>query len=214
MSSISDIFFNSLPEYFHINDSQKDSEGKGILQRYLSVFQEKSEEYKVDIDGLSDLAFTNTTEDQYLVLIGNFLGNPFKMTQDSDDYRTLLKNVLKIYPYKGTEEGLNRLAGLFGVNLTIDIRDNDPTVYDDSHFYDNERTFDSSCTFCGRITVHFNDPEEKFLPLFDEGSHITFEEFILGLLDAMMPVGSLLQSFYYNEGSEIAIGGTSPAPIL
>lgn len=64
-----------LPYYFRGNDTYKDSNGKGLLEKYLEIFGNYFEDIIVnDIKSLSDIIDISSTEDIYLGYLWEFLG--------------------------------------------------------------------------------------------------------------------------------------------
>lgn len=140
--------FNLLPHYYHSRDTYKDSEGKGILQRFLEVcgayFQDN---ITPDIDNILKIIDIDNTEDIYLNYIWEFLGSmPYaygsiqnegiwelysntKLNRNtwissSKDiprarYRDILKYAISLYKIRGTLGFYNILLGFYDMSCTI-----------------------------------------------------------------------------------------------
>ena len=64
-----------LPYYFKSNDTYKDNNGKGLLEKYLEIFGNYFEDIIVtDIKSLSDILDISNTDDIYLGYLWEFLG--------------------------------------------------------------------------------------------------------------------------------------------
>lgn len=202
MSSLSKFFFESLPGYFSFNDTYKDGEEKGLLERYLSAFEDETLVYKSDVESMVDLVDPAVTSDSYLTYLASFWGNPFKLTQEGDYFRALIKDINQIHKHKGTLEGFAMAFSLLGVSLVLLEQEADPTRYDDSFNYDDENNFDTECVYCAKLDVQVNDPNGVLESLRESGSPITLEDYISKAMDNLLPITISLGTLnYYGPGS-------------
>src|SRR6478736_1028349 len=105
MSYFKDWFFNKLPNYYHINDSYKDANDKGLLQRYLENIGEDIDDNILPfIDNLLDIIDpTKQANTGYKFLntlaytVGSppdiFLGDPAQ----AEKYAKLINHIVSIY---------------------------------------------------------------------------------------------------------------------
>jgi len=113
--------FGKLPYYFKENDTYKDGNNEGLLERYLEVFcAELDAEVSPYIDELPDLvdaeALTGLTRAnplEFLNVISDSLGNPPDIGLETE-YITLLRHVVWIYKTKGTRKSVELFLAIFG----------------------------------------------------------------------------------------------------
>jgi len=152
--------FQKLPHYFKENDSYKDGNDEGLLERYLEIFcAEIDNEVSpyldevlsiTDAEALSGLTRTDPTE--LLIHISELFGNPPDIgtgedySGDEDEYIILIRYIKYILQTKGTRKSLEYFLAIYNyeidtltesgvVHNTYDV-DPTPVKYDDGKEYD------------------------------------------------------------------------------
>lgn len=103
---------NFLPYYFKHNDTYKDSDGKGILEKYLEIFGEYFSDVKTSIDNSIEVINIEKTSRYYLKLLWEMLGSipfakdieslPFNL--DDKQQRDLIKYTNCLLKIRGTRK--------------------------------------------------------------------------------------------------------------
>jgi hypothetical protein len=150
--------FGLLPHYFKENDSYKDGNGEGLLERYLEIFCAEVDNevapyidnahYLFDAEGLSNLPHSDP--DIFLDYLAELFGNPPYLGTD-DQYKALIRHIVWILKTKGTKTSVELFLNLLGYTISsfteqtpvTHIYDATPTVleYDDSLIYDEGFNF-------------------------------------------------------------------------
>lgn len=145
--------FGKLPYYFKGNDTYKDGNDEGLLERYLEVFcAEVDAEVSppiddllsiVDAEALSGLSIDNPME--FLNVISDVFTNPPDIGTENQ-YIVLLRHIVWILRTRGTVRSLELFLAIFGYAIsslteeaaTPIIYDLTPTPlsYDDGGIYD------------------------------------------------------------------------------
>jgi len=157
--------FGKLPNYFKSNDSYKDVNDEGLLERYLEIFcAEIDNEVSPYIDEILDItdaeALSGLTRDNPTELIthlSELFGNPPDISTtdawsgDEDNYIVLIRYIRHILQTKGTVKALEYFLAIYGYEIdiltesavTADTYDETPTAtkYDDGAEYDYGFTF-------------------------------------------------------------------------
>ena len=134
--------FLNLPDYFHINDSYKDSEGRGLLQRIFQIIgDEIDQEITPEIDCYLRIIDAQVCEDRFLIPLSDSLGNPPDIFGDDDMYRNLLSYICSVYKIKGTKKAYQLFFSLMGFN--IDLIEIEPEGVTPEARYDNFGNYDS-----------------------------------------------------------------------
>jgi len=186
-SSKPNFLFGKLPNYFKENDSYKDGNNEGLLERYLEIFcAEIDDKVSPYIDSVLEIrdaealnGFPHTDPMQFLNYIASDLGNPPDIGTE-EQYIALLRHIRLIFQTKGTITSLKLFLALYGYavsslsNIVFVTRKYDetptPLKYDDSLIYDEELIFYSDCTliitdYPGTTT---GDPGSDWLDLLKE----------------------------------------------
>ena len=162
MSFFKDWFFNKLPNYYHINDSDKDSQGKGLLQRYLETYGEELDDNMlpfidnfvniIDPRGQASIGY------KYLNHLAYTLGSPPDLfmgdpAQDAK-YAKLLNHIVSIYKIKGTARSFELFFALLGYSISVIEYPQNPLVrFDDIYNFDNGYFMDSGCEPCSEFSI-------------------------------------------------------------
>src|SRR4051812_29888331 len=112
--------FKQLPYFYKEQDTYKDFQGKGLLERYLKNFEDEIEEnlhpYLRDFVDIFD---TINTDAKYLPYISYFLGEPPSANGDITVYRKILAYAVQIAKIKGTAQSYKLLFNLYGLEVDI-----------------------------------------------------------------------------------------------
>lgn len=155
-----DFFYRQFPEQHQAEDPLKNGQGEGIWQRYLRTFGiELDENIKPFIDNFIDIIDLSLTDDKYLPLVGNILGDP-PTTGDNSIYRKILAYATAIYKVKGTEQAYRILFNLLGMEIDEFIYEvpKQKITYDMPGVrYDEDPifTYDTECQMCSTFTIKY-----------------------------------------------------------
>jgi len=130
--------FGKLPLYFKENDTYKDGNDEGLLERYLQVFcAELDAEVSpyidevldiVDAEALSGLTRNNPTE--FLNILSDVWTNPPDIGTEPQ-YITLIRHIVWILKTKGTRESLELFLAIYGYAIdTLSEESHTPIIYD------------------------------------------------------------------------------------
>jgi len=136
-------FFDRFPHWHKRNDTYKDSNGRGIWERYLSIFGQDLDEVTMPLlrnggdivnpEISSDLLGSILTpgeqvDDKFLNLIAqtlaypphrNIYSNPDNIQTEIKLYRNLLSMTASLIKIRGTARALEIWGNLLGLNLTV-----------------------------------------------------------------------------------------------
>ena len=166
-----DWFFRQFPDWHQEYDVNKNSLGEGTFQRYLRIFGlELDEEFIPYLENWLDIIDLQKTDDKYLPLIADILGNP-PSVGDNAVYRNILASFVAIYKVKGTKTSFKLFFNFLGleakiieatpaIKITYDMPgvtyDKEPTMY----------TYDSFCDNCSGYWIGYhsvNDTSDPFV---------------------------------------------------
>lgn len=140
--------FSKLPDYYKENDTYKNGNGEGILERFLYALGLEFEEVAVDkINNLVNELDPVTASEEMLAYLGYLVGNPTDIMEDTETYRQRIIQAIELYKYRGTRRGYKILFNILGYSVNINViepetytYDNNPIkLYDDGKQYDNSR---------------------------------------------------------------------------
>lgn len=150
-----------LPDYILTNDSYKDVNSKGFVERYLEIMgEELDEEYYSTIDLIIEQNNPIKTLAPYLDYIATALGDLPNISLNTGHYRNLLSFIVSIWQIKGTIASYR--VGFLALGLTNtsvneivpeDIVYDDPTV-----FYDEPFEYDFNCQPCSDYDISTSGP--------------------------------------------------------
>lgn len=134
--------FLNLPDYFHLEDNIKDSEGRGLLERIFQIIgDEIDQEITPEIDCYLRIIDAQRCEDKFLIPLSDSLGNPPDIFGDDDMYRNLLSYICSVYKIKGTKKAYQLFFSLMGFN--VDLIEIEPEGVTEEALYDNGGIYDS-----------------------------------------------------------------------
>jgi hypothetical protein len=155
--------FSLFPEFYKDNDSYKDINGEGLLERYTQIFGEEidekiivfAEEFTKNVDMFEcDAKFLNH--------IAYALGNPPDVLSDEDKYRKLLSYIVSVYKIKGTKRSYELLFNILGYNVSvIEHLPCEGYYYDMGYTYDEEGViYDKFCCPCSQYEIAFSSQDD------------------------------------------------------
>lgn len=149
-----------LPDYFRRNDSYQNSEGEGLLIRYLTIFgNEIDQEIIPTIECYLNIIDAQECDAKFLTHISDVLGNPPDIFGEDDKYRNLLSYICSVYKIKGTKPAYELFFSILGFD--IDLVEIEPkriiTNYDANGLYDSGLTYDQGdgCVPCSEYDITF-----------------------------------------------------------
>ncbi len=151
--------FSQLPLYFKINDTYKDTNDRGLLERYLEIFGvEIDDEIKPQVDNYLSIINPFETDAKFLTTLGYTLGSPPDLLNDDTKYAKLLAYIMSIYKIKGTAKSYESLFALLGFAVTIsELPPAEPTLLDDGNILDEDNlvleTLDTGCPPCSEYEI-------------------------------------------------------------
>lgn len=137
--------WDKFPQYFDSQDTYKDVPGyvgKGLLQRFLSIFgRELDEELINRLEGLALELDPETASDQFLSELAYMMGNPADILGDINVYRIVLTQAISLYKVKGTSKSYHIFFGIMGMKISLE------EVYPLDNIFDNNLLFDTDVIF-------------------------------------------------------------------
>jgi len=192
-------FFKSLPVYFKENDSYKNVDNEGLLERYLNSLQTINEQFVTDVDNLASQIFPKTAGYKFLDYIAAQYGYPPDTFGYDDIFSLLLENITILNKSKGTIHGLTNYFKLLGVTITVTIFPRETYYHDVDEVLHDEVTFhDSACYLCTRYAINIEDVSTAMsqhfeLPLTDNEKRAIQSMFLY-----FLPLNMVMTDFQYN----------------
>lgn len=175
-------FFTFISNRFiRSNDTYKDAQGKGILQRFMEVCGEYLDtDVNPELDNFLDILNPTTTDEYFLNLMWEYFGfipYAYGIMQDSKYYnkvelaktlnrkdlkvdnRNLLRFAISLYKIRCTPAFYVILGKFYGLEITIieptATRVNKSTVYDSQAYYNQESLYNQEvdCLECLEIDI-------------------------------------------------------------
>lgn len=124
-------FFDKFPSWYRENDTYKNENSEGLLERFLRVFGT----YIYDLEESIDNWLTHTRdleycEPEFLPTIAKELGSPPNILGDTLGLRKTLLSIVSIYKIKGTLESYQVLFQQLGYNIEIVYEPFIPSYWD------------------------------------------------------------------------------------
>jgi phage tail-like protein len=192
-----DFIVSKLPRYFIREDSYKDNEDKGLLERYMALFGENIDDTMAsEIEEYLNILDSSICEEKFLNHISDVLGNPPDVFNNEEQYRNLLSYIVSVYKIKGTKRAYELFFSILGFNITITEL---PLLVPSSN-YDNDADYDSDvtvdlydqniCQPCSFYTIafYYKDNNEEVL----EANTLNL---LRAAIDFNEPINAKLKSF-------------------
>jgi len=167
--------FGLLPEYFKVNDSYKDGNDEGLLERYLEIFcaeiDNEVSPYLTELPNITDASaltgLTRNNPTELLQYLSLFFGNPPDISTADDwsgteaEYIILIRYMKHILQTKGTVKSLIYFLAIYGYELTTLTESSiSLTKYDETPTpiqYDNNAQYDLGFTFYSGFDIAITD---------------------------------------------------------
>lgn len=206
MVNFSTWIFSKFPDYFWENDSYKDGQGLGLLQRYLkAIGQELDENITPQIANVQDIQDPITTAEKYLTHLSDVLGNPPDTFYDVPKYRRMLRYIMGINKCKGTIASYEKIFAILGVTINITQIAEQVYQYDTGEQYDKALTYDTPCPPCTDYTLAIIDPDDNFPILGTMGVNLNIYRLLMAIIKYVEPINARLITLTY-KGVDITTG--------
>lgn len=162
--------FGLFPEFYKMNDSYKDANNEGLLERYLkNVGLELDDEFVPFIENFMDLVDPLLADPKYLPFLGTVLGSPITLDSSTTTYRRIIEYAVAIYKIKGTQKSYQLLFNLIGINVKIlEEKPKKAVLYDQGWRYDEIPTlqrYDQECEMCSYYSIAYNSVNDTTDPV-------------------------------------------------
>jgi hypothetical protein len=159
MFNFKEYIIKQLPDYFIENDSYKDVNEKGFVERYLGIFGDELDEYYYTqiaqiVEQVNPLEVSRW---EYLDYIAYALGDvPGTITDNTYVYQRMLTYIISIYKIKGTIPSFFAILYPLGVQtLAFQELPELNIVYDEDYTYDQDDVaYDLSCPTCSDYKIY------------------------------------------------------------
>lgn len=152
--------FSRLPNYYKDNDTYKDSNNRGILERFLGTLDVELQEELVDqLHQLIDQLDPKTTMNKFLPIMAQTVGNPTNILGTDESLRERILQAISLYKIKGTVRSYQLLFNLLGYRIELEEHIPLNSLYDIGLLYDDDHNYDTSyCTLgCIEYTIKYMD---------------------------------------------------------
>lgn len=174
---ITKLLDNFFGEYFKRVDTYKDSQGKGIFERYLEIFEgEIAGEIIPAMDNILNVHEAMTTPKRFLLVISEKFGNPPNLlaaTTNAQELfnRGILAHYVNLRKLKGTPLGIKMIFAYLGYVVEVTEELEEEFTYDSvnvggfPHTYDNGHNYDSEIPDFGTYDVVILHAHPNALPV-------------------------------------------------
>lgn len=167
-----DWFFGKLPSYFKDQDTYVDSNGEGLVERYLRNFgMEMDENFYPFIYNFLDLFDALKCQAELLPYLSFLIGSPISIDNTEETYRRVIRYAVQVYKVKGTLLSYQMLFNFMALDVTI-LEDTPglPVTYDAEPLFiyddpDGIKQYDTDCAACSGYSVLYNEFNHD--PLFE-----------------------------------------------
>ena len=156
-----------LPDEVLNRDSYKNTENKGLLERYLNNFgEELDQNLEPYLTNFLDLLDPRICDPKYLTPLSFILGLPPSIDKNISTYRKILSYAIQIYKLKGTKKSYQLLFNLIGISIEIvEEIPRKAARYDDNILYDETTNYDDECDACSYYSILYYDPAHPLDPV-------------------------------------------------
>ena len=139
--------FTRLPEVWKILDQVENvADGKGILERYLEIWDNSLNQSLNYASGVLDTRDINDVPDRYLRLLGGLVGHRWKDYRSYQWNRQRIRELISRYSYKGTAVAIADLVYEHGgdwhkiVDMAslVGVYDRQASMPQSSHYFDSD----------------------------------------------------------------------------
>ena len=191
---LKNIIFDFFGVRDRINDVSKDSNNKGLNQRFNEMVADDLDTNELDLIN-NIVEYTQQPyycQAAFLPLRENTFGTPV-FQQDDYTRRKVLNLISKINQRKGTALGYSLLFNILGFDATTITEIPNQFGFDNSTigFDDPDRVFDNKCNGCGFYSVYLTGSLSVTPALVQS---------VLKVIDYNEPINAKLKHIYYNGG--------------
>jgi len=211
MVNFTNWIFDRFPRRFKIEDSYKDADGKGLLERMMGVIGDELDEEIIPL--IEDYQVQQnpiTCDSKFINLIAFFYGNPPSPLSYEDLYRKLLSKITEVNKIKGTEASYVLFFKLIGLDVAVrEVPLVDYRYDKDNIRYDNNEhlRYDMNCPPCSGYYLDILDHDN----LYPEFIHNPIDPEIFKLLMSMIrycePINARLIEVTYDD-TPLYLGGS------
>lgn len=193
MISLKEYITSLLPPYIKDQDSYKDVNEKGFVERYIEIFGlELDEHYYPKIYEVEkEFSPLDTTNPAFLDYFGFTLGDWPRFSITEAGYRRFLSYVVSIFKIKGTIKSF--YAILYPLGVQIESFTEIPLVtvaYDAGFDYDEaEVNYDEVCQTCSYYDLSVSSLDDLSAQLYQK---------ILDAISLVEPINARLRNFEFN----------------
>ena len=149
--------FNNLPIRYKIDDTYKDNNDRGLLERYLEIFGlEVDEEITPLIQNYINNVDPTLADEKFLNYLAYTLGNPPDMWNDPVKYAKLLRYIMSVYKVKGTILSYQLFFALLGFSVSVVEYPPIEYIMDEGHLMDEDKIMDTHCPGCSDYDLIFS----------------------------------------------------------
>jgi phage tail-like protein len=215
MINLDNFLWHTMPDDLIDADTYKDSEGKGLLERFISIFdKELQEELVIKLENFANELNPTSAADQFLTLIAYSVGSPPDVMGGIDKYRQVLTSIISIYQIKGTVKSYKAFFNLFGLDCDIIEYFPGDNNYDvPGNIYDNKgivvQPYDQNEDNVGYIDydlTYYNLPGNHVAPLSPENESRMME----AVIQLLQPIDCRLRQFKYANAVKQGLSYTLP----
>lgn len=185
-----------LPNYYREQDSFKDQDNKGFLERFLEIFGQELDDYTVaSITELQNLANPLILGDAKFLEYYSFKAGDLDVSSigiNEATYRNLLTYALSIYKVKGTLKSYKAILGIIGItDVVLNAYEEVTNRYDQGLLYDSGVLYDEAlCLTCFRYDIVLEGTQPITGQLYNS---------IKALVRLVEPIYAKLEIITYNQ---------------
>lgn len=200
-------------KYIREEDTYKDANGKGLIQRFVEVCGEYLDDYvNPELDNFLDIINPNVTDDYFINLLWEYFGfipYAYGIIQNSKyydkveisqalnrknlnvDYRNLLRYAISLYKIRCTPTFYTILGRFYGLEITMTEPSGDQinksSVYDSEAYYDQSSYYNQEvdCLECLDLTANVKFLNTQAIP---EPKLTQMKEGVVFLLNKYLPL--------------------------
>ena len=158
-TNFKEYFRSLLPSYIIREDSYKDNNQEGLVERFMVLFGEYLDtDISAEVENYLNIIDAAICEPKYLNHLSDVLGNPPDVFQNEEQYRNLLSYIVSVYKIKGTIRAYELFFSILG--FITEIEEIPPLSlnidYDLEKEYDTEENYDGiTCHPCSFYSIKF-----------------------------------------------------------
>lgn len=210
-----DWWLKLIPAYINENDSYKDVDNEGILQRYISMLGSELDNNTVRfihdfLDNITPLLAT----DNLRTHLAYTLGKPPHIGLTETQFKYLLAMCITIYKWKGSTNSYKALFLLLGYYIEIFTDPVEDVLYDGADTnYDEELLYDTVCVTCVPYWIMIapvtDDPTVPEFTDLSDTEWATLLELTEGIKCWLEPINAdfqgLIRTIFLRETAELTI---------